>query len=280
MDLPSVFAYLDYRSFLRDWFEARKRQDATYSHGRFAREAGCSRSTLSNVIAGNRTPRADTLDAFARAMNLDPAERNYLGLLVDLTAAQDLDSRREAMDRILASERYKQVRVAENESDSTVFRYVEHWYVPAVRELAGLPGFRADPEWIAHQLRPRISVDQARDALERLFELDFLRRTGDGRVEPQEVRFRTEATAQSAIMHFHRDQVPALLRHVRLEDHALQHLVASTIVLPDSMLPEVKARLDTLVEQLATLADAAPRDQGARVFQLAVQLLAISEEVG
>ncbi|MEZ4322846.1 MAG: TIGR02147 family protein [Myxococcota bacterium] len=278
MNLPSVYSYLDFRAFLRDWFEARKRADPAYSHAGFARDAGCSKGTLANVVAGARTPRTDTLDAFARAMELGPSERNYLGLLVDFATANDLASRREALEKLLSSEQYRRLRFAESERDPDVFRYLEHWYVPAIREMAGSASFRPDPAWIAAVLQPRIRVEEAAHALETLLELGYLCREDDGRVTQREIRFRTAAeTQQVAAAHFHREALPNLMRGLDTEQASEQHLVAMTLTLHPSMLPEVKARLNALVEQLATQADDPLPEAGRRVYQLAVQLLPLSD---
>lgn len=282
MVLPSVFAYLDYRSFLRDWLDAKKRADDTYSYATFAGEGGCSKSALANVLSGARSPRPGTLDAFARAIAMSPSERNYLGLLVDLSMAHSLDDRRRVMEQILSSERYRQVRMAEGERDSDVFRYLEHWYIPAIRELASLPAFRPEPEWIVGVLRPPISLAQAQDALDRLFELDFLDRLPDGTVEPGDVQFRTEPeNAQAATLRFHREVIPGLLTHLQGGDASKQqHVMAATISLPPDLVPEAKARVSALVLQLAAMADAAGVEGEQRVYQVAVQLLPLSEGVG
>lgn len=281
MSQPSVFSYLDYRSFLRDWFEARKRSDDGYSYARFAEDGGCSKSTLANVLSGARSPRSGTLDAFARAMSLTPSERNYLGLLVELSEAEGLDRRREVMERILVSERYQQVRLAKGGDESELFRLVEHWYIPAVRELAALPAFRPDPEWIARTLRPSISVDEARDALDRLFELKLLRYGPNGTVERGEIQFRTEPEVRErAILHLYREAIPELLRRFESTEDYPSHVMAATIILPPDLMAEAKARLSATVNQLAALGDAAGVDGERRIYQLAVQLVPISETVG
>ena len=278
---PTIFSYLDYRAFLREWFDAMKRADPDYSYAQFARDGGCSKSTLANVLSGARTPRSGTLDAFARAMALTPSERNYLGLLVELAGAEDLDARRQVMERILASERYHQVRVAERGDESELFRFIEHWYVPAIRELAALPSFVPEPEWIASVLRPRITVDQARDGLDRLFELDLLRHGPDGSVERREIQFRTDVAAhQVAIQHLYRETLPQLLRRVDRADGEEQHVMAATLILPPELMAEAKARLTATVQQLAALSDAAGVDGERRIYQLAGQLLPVSETVG
>ena len=280
MPQPSVFSYLDYRSFLRDWFESRKRSDDGYSYARFAEDGDCSKSALANVLSGARTPRSGTLDAFARAMSLLPSERNYLGLLVELSEAEGLDRRREVMERILASERYQQVRQAERGSEDELFRYIEHWWVPAIRELAALPAFRPDPEWIAGTLRPKITVEQARDALDRLFELDLLRYGPDGTVERCEIQFRTETLArQAALLHLYRKAIPELLQRVNHVAESEHHVMAATVILPPDLMDEARGRLTATVNQIAALGDAAGVDGERRIYQLAVQLVAISDPV-
>ncbi|MCA9569436.1 MAG: helix-turn-helix domain-containing protein [Myxococcales bacterium] len=105
MDLPSVYVFLDYRVFLRTWFDACKRARPGYTYATFAAEAGCSRSALANVMSGARTPRPRTLDAFARAMGLGPGEREQLGLLVELAASRDVRHRRALLERVLQNAR-------------------------------------------------------------------------------------------------------------------------------------------------------------------------------
>jgi uncharacterized protein (TIGR02147 family) len=280
MALPEVFAYLDYQVFLRDWFDARKREDPDYSYAAFASAGGCSKAALANVIGGARAPRASTLDAFARAMELSPRERNYLGLLVELASAPDLAHRRDAMEKILSTEQYRQLRLAESVEDADVFRYLEFWYIPAIREMAGVPGFQADPEWIVDKLTPTIRPAEAASALETLFDLGFLERGESGEVVQREIRFRTAPTAfQKAAVHFHREVIPSLMRTIDTRRYEEQHLLTATITLDASMVPEVKARLNALVDQLIALTDDAPVQDGKRVYQVGLQLLPLSREL-
>lgn len=58
-----------------------------------------------------------------------------------------------------------------------------------------------------------------------------------------------------------------------------QHLVAVTFTLEASTVSEVKAKLDAVINQVATLADDAPRSPSDRVYQLAVQLLPVTTSV-
>ena len=277
---PSVFSYLDHRDFLRDWIAYRKRSTPRYSYAMFARAGGCSKAAIANVVSGARMPRPQTLDAISLAMGLGPEERNYLGLIVEHAAAPDVRTRRAVLDRMMASERYRQVRQAESYSDLDMFRYFEHWYVPAIRELATLPGFRSDPEWVAGALRPPIRVDEAVAALDTLFDLGLLERRQDGGVDVSEPRLRTRPEAlQRAANHFHKVAIPELLRKLDSDLAPEQHVMAATLCVAPDTVDECKARIGNLVEQLATLADDKAVAGPHRVYQLAVQFVPVSEPV-
>lgn len=282
MSLPSVFAYLDHRAFLDDWFKAKKRQDPATSYSTFAAAAGCSRSALANVLGGVRLPRPQTLDAFARAMELTPSERNYLGLLVELEGAQEAGDRARVMDRILSSERYRQTDRLEARPEGAVSRFLASWVLPAIAELARLPGFRPDPAWIAKTLHPPIDEAEARRALDTLQDLGLLVIGADGAVTRHALRFETGSeTATEAVAVFNRDVVSGLLRDLDTSLHASQHVLTSTVLLPTTSVPEVKARLNTLMGQIAGMGDDPAALAGpARIFQISVQLVPLTREVG
>lgn len=280
MDRPSVFSYIRFRDFLRDWLAHRKREDPAYSLMSFATEGGCSKAAIANVLSGARSPRPGTLDAFGRAMDLSPPERNYLGLLVELEGGRTLEERRQVMNRILSAEHYQQVRVVEGEQGQSMLRYVEHWYTPVIRELARLPGFVSDPAWIAAAVQPPITVQEAEAAVNTLLELEYLERRPDGTLVPTAVRVRThDETLQKAAQHVFRTVIPRMLSELDVANASIQHLRTGTMSIAPSQMPEFKARLDAVIEQLATMADDQAEAGPRRVYQLAVQLMPVSDEI-
>lgn len=276
MPLPSVASYLDFRAYLTDWFNARKQADPTYSYARFGRDGGCSKAALANVIGGARLPRPATIDAFARAMSLNPTEHTMLAHLVDLEGARTQAERRQVMERILSAEKFGQVRALENETDEALTRFLEFWWVPVIRELATLPGFRDDPEWLASQMWPPITPEQAKSALDTLCDLEFLVRTDSG-IETRELHFRTEPqVTMDALLHFHQEVLPKLMANIRNTCHDQQHLLTGTLLLSADVMPEVKAKLDALMSEVVILSESLPKEPGARVYQLTLQALPVS----
>ena len=85
MDEPSIYRYLDYRAYLRDWFAARKAEDPSFSRREFARRAGrTSPGFLTEVMDGTRQLTAPTVAAVTHALGLSRAESTYFGSLVAL----------------------------------------------------------------------------------------------------------------------------------------------------------------------------------------------------
>ena len=94
--------------------------------------------------------------------------------LVELDRASSLDERSRLVERLGARRRFQGARRLEDEG----FRYLSHWYFPAIRELAARPDFRLDSKWSVKN--PSISHAKAAEALEALVEIGMLLPTEDG----------------------------------------------------------------------------------------------------
>ena len=274
--VPSIFEYLDYRAFLKDWFAARKAADARYSHRRFARRAGVSSpSLLSEVVAGRRNLTTRTEEGFLRALGLDHDGARFFSALVAYDQAATVDERNAAWQRVSASRRFRAARPI---ADGLV-RYLSCWYLPAVRELAHCEGFRADPAWIARTLHPRITEAQARDALETLTSLGLLEADASGRLRPRDVSLVTPHEVAGLAGHnYHQAMLSRAGEALSTVDYRERHFCGVTVAIPQALLPELKAELDAFQERMLELCDERV-DEAGQVFQLSLQLFPLSEGV-
>jgi uncharacterized protein (TIGR02147 family) len=70
--MPSLFEYLDYRKFLRDFYEEKKRKTPHFSYQIWAHSAGFrSKSFFPEVISGKKNVSGDAVDTVARSVGLD-----------------------------------------------------------------------------------------------------------------------------------------------------------------------------------------------------------------
>ena len=140
--VPDIFRYLDYRSFLRDWFDARKAANPRFSHRVFARRIGQkSPSLLADVIARRRNLTPEYVSLFSKAVGLSAEEARFFTCLVELDQASTTDDRNAAFETIAAARRFRAARAIEGDS----YRYLSNWYIAAVRALVRRPRSRASP---------------------------------------------------------------------------------------------------------------------------------------
>lgn len=273
MAAPDIHAYLDYRRYLRDWFDARKAGNPRFSHRLFARKAGqSSPSLLLHVIERKRNLTPATTEAFAKAMDLAPAEAEFFSALVALDQAETFEDRNRAFERVRATRRFREARRLEGEG----VEYLSRWYYAAVRELASCAEFRPDPEWIAATLRPRITPAQARGALELLLSLGLLKQEEDGSVVPAEASIVTPHEVSGlAAGNYHAAMIERARESIGQYKAAERHYCAVTVAVPLSLVPRLKRELDAFQERILDLCDGAdpPRE---RVYQVNLQLVPLS----
>lgn len=270
---PDLFTYLDHRKWLGDWFTWKKEANPRFSHRMFARRAGHkSPSLLLLVVQGKRNLTAKTTTGFIRATGLDAEEARFFRLLVHLDAADRAEERNEIFARIAASQRFQAARRIEGES----FAYLSQWYLPAIRELASLPGFRADPEWIARTLHPPIRTSQARAALASLQALGMLEIDADGRAVVHDATLATpHEVAGLAVHNYHRgvlQRAEAAITSVRPHD---RQLGAVTVAIPSSEVGALKAEVAAFLERFLDRCEKmdAPADC---IYQLGAQLFPLT----
>lgn len=270
--LPDVFAYLSYRSYLEDWFTARKAADSRFSHRLFARRAGAtSPSLLNEIVSGKRNLSPSMADGFVRALGLSSSSADFFRDLVALDQAPSDAERNAAWERISAHRRFRSARSIEG----AAFAYLSSWVIPATRELAMRSDFVAEPEWVARALQPPVTAAAAKEALSVLFDLGMLV-WRDGRAVPCDVSVATPHQVRGLAAHnYHRQMLERALGAIEGVRSSERHLVGVTVAVPERIVPELKAELDRLQERLLHLCDE-HSSEAERVYQLELCLFPLS----
>jgi uncharacterized protein (TIGR02147 family) len=269
----SVYAFLDYREYLRAYYEAAKRVRPSFSFRLFAKLAGLrSPNFLKLVIDGQRNLGADSIARFAQALELSAADAEFFADLVAFSQADSLAEKNRAFERIAASRRFRQAR----RIDGELFAYLSHWYNPVIRELAAREDFQEDPRWIAAQVAPRISPSEAAEAMKLLLSLGLLvRDPKTGRAVRGEPTLATEHEVRSlGAAAFHRQMLERAAASIEDVPRELRDLAALTVCISPETAALVKQRIHQFREVLAELCDSDTR--GSVVYQLNVQWFPLS----
>lgn len=269
----SVYDFLDYRAYLRAYYEAAKRARPSFSFRFFSKLAGLkSPNFLKLVMDGERNLGADSVTRFTAALGLAAREAEFFADLVAFNQADNMAEKNRSFERIAASRRFRQAR----RIDGDLFAYLSRWYNPAVRELAAREDFQEDPRWIAAQLVPRITPVEAADAMKLLLSLGLLVRDPvSGRVVRGEPTLTTEHEVRSlGAAAFHRQMLERAAQSLELVPGNKRDLAALTVCVSPETAAIVKQRIHEFREALTELCDSDTR--GAVVYQLNVQWFPLS----
>jgi uncharacterized protein (TIGR02147 family) len=269
---PDIFGYTDYRAYLADYYEAAKAHTRTFSYRNFARRCGFSSPNfLKLVIDGERNLGPNSIERFAKALQLDEEEAAFFGRLVSFNQATTVDERHAAYDEMASMRRFRLAR----RIDGELFDYLSHWYMPAIREMAARADFRDDPAWIAPQLIPAISPAQAADALNLLLRLGLLVREEDGRLRRGEPSLTTGHEVRSlAVAAYHRQMLLRAADSIDLVPSNQRDISALTVCVRPETVARLKEEIHAFRERLLELCD---REEDADVvYQLNIQLFPLS----
>ncbi len=269
---PEVFAYLDYREFLRDFYSARK-AESDYSFRSFSRRAGLkSPNYLKLVMDGDRNLTAKMSIRFAAACHLEGPAADYFTALVAFGQAKDVEERNARYSALQRFKRYRQNHQLAAAQDA----YHSKWYLPAIRELVSSVSFREDPVWIAERLSPKIKATEAELALDTLVELGLLVRDANGRLRQVDKTVSTgpDHVRSLHLANYHR----ALMNHAMTSLDRLppsdRDITGLTLCLGTGGMARLKQRLAAFRRELLELAEL--EESPEQVVQVGFQLFALS----
>jgi uncharacterized protein (TIGR02147 family) len=174
--MKSLYLFDDYRQYLRTVYEERKGKQAKFSHRFIEREVGLkSAGHFAQILAGKVNISSKVCGQFVAFLQLKKREAEYFELLVLYNQAKSVDERKRLFDRLAG---FKEARFQTIGADRNA--YFQKWYYSAVRELFELSPFKGDYAALGRMLSPAITAEEAKDAVELLLRLGFIRKRAGG----------------------------------------------------------------------------------------------------
>lgn len=267
-----VYVYLDYRAYLRDYYETKKASSRGFSFRSFSRRAGLkSPNYLKLVMDGDRNLTAPMAERFARTCGLDDEGVAFFVALVAFNQARSASERNGAYSRLTGFRRYRQA----HQLDLQHAAYHSTWYLPAIREMVLRPDFVEDPSWVAKALVPTIAKADARAALDTLLELGLLERDAEGRLRQSEALVTTGPETRGLhIGNYHRTMMERAAASIDLVPSSDRDISSLTLCLSEDGLRTVKERIQRFRRELLELS--VLEDEPRQVIQVNFQLFPLS----
>ena len=173
--MKPIIEYSDFRQFLLDYYEERKRSSA-FSWREFSKIAGFTSSSYMKVVCDGKSKLSKIgVERVAAAMGLTGFELDYFRAMVKFGQATNEETKKAAYRDMLAIAKVHKVRVLEGD----LFAYYDTWRNPMMRELAPLmPG--ATPGEMAKMCYTETSAQEVRESLDFLTKTGLLKKGKDG----------------------------------------------------------------------------------------------------
>lgn len=272
-----IFEYLDYRMFIKQWIETKKKLDPKFSYRYYSAKAGFSSSNfLSLVVKGKRNLTIASVGKIAKGFALNKQERSFFENMVFMNQASTHEEKDHYFQRMLKSKPFR----ACYKIDASQYNYFSNWYNLVVREMVAFAPRPVSAEWIASQIQPEITPRQAQKALELLLKIGMIEPCARGGYSKKEAVLTTGSEVRAIqITNFHKEMAglaDSALDRLPPDQRDISGLVLS---LRRNRMPEIKEKIDAFRNELAEMAAADENEDAVFYVQIrAFPLTRIEEE--
>ena len=176
-DLKSIYTYSDYRIYLRDYFDVRRKSESSFSHREMAKELGFSSPNyIKLVMDGKRNLGLRSINRLVQGLGFKLREREYFSNLVFFGQAKTPVEKNYFLGQLIASRpSAKKGAITPKE-----YRYYNEWYHCVVRELVVREKPPVDFGRIARKIRPNVTPSQVEKSVKLLLELGLIKKKKGG----------------------------------------------------------------------------------------------------
>ena len=265
----NIYGYVNYRFFLKDYYNLQKKQTRYFSYRYFSNKAGfSSHNVLKQVINGERNIAVKSISKFCHALNLTSRECDYFRLMVFFNQSKNEDEKNELFKEMF---RYKQTSRAKKLSELQYKMYSE-WFHAVIRELVSFKDFKEDYTAIAKSLTPTITPGQVKKSLRLLKDIGLIKKGRDGKWVQCDPIIKTAREVESLSIRNHNRRMIQLAEEaivkVKPQDREISGM---TLGISKKAFKEIKKKIQDFKDEVLSdvLADSTESEE---VYQLNFQL--------
>ena len=177
MPTPSVFAYTDYRRYLREYYAWAKAHQRGFSHRAFMAKTGMSGPNyFKRVMEGAHNLTGNSIPKFAAALGLSEPEAEYFRSLVYFNQAETLEDKDKYFGILMELKSPHSQYLLEKAQ----YDYYRDWYNIAIREMLSFFKYDGNAAEMGKRLAPPVPPKQVKQAIALLEGLGLVAQGEDG----------------------------------------------------------------------------------------------------
>ncbi len=276
--MKSVLSYIDYRHFLRDFYDEKKLTTRFFSARYFAQKAGLSSASfLREVINGKKNLGKQTVEKFISALDLNGKEARFFKHLVFFNQAVNADEKQDNYAVLLSLMN----TVKEFQLTAMQLQVYNHWYIPVVRELACILDFKDDFSLLGKSVYPAITSSEAKSAVLLLLKLKMIQKLDNGRYEQcsRAVQAKSEL-ATVAVMNFTKAMAQNAINALETLPRDQRNFSTVTCGMSRACYELINAETSAFKDRIVSIINNDVSSSTDQVYQLNFQIFPVSRNRG
>jgi uncharacterized protein (TIGR02147 family) len=270
-----IFEYLDYRDFLKDYYNAKKEANPAFSLRVFSDKIGFkAKDFISRVMNGDKNLSSQSIPKVASGLRLGKHETEFFIALVKFNQAETTEERNGAFGEMQAV--LKVVRFAEKQHLLGHAQYMvySHWRHLTIRSLIGMYGFDGDYEALARRVHPRITAEEAKASVKLLEDCMLIKKGKNGKYVLTENAITTgDRTSKLALRGFHQDCLKLAADSIDRDPPGTRHISGLTLGISQEGYERIVERINAFRKEIALIAE--EDENSDKVFQLQFALFPV-----
>jgi uncharacterized protein (TIGR02147 family) len=271
--MPSLYKYLNYREYLRDYFVEQKQFQAQLTHRAILKKMRItSTGFLSNVIAGKKNLNEEMGKKLGRIINLARREQRYFGFMVGYTQAKSLEEKKKHLDRLMAMRKSALTPIVDDQ-----FSVFSQWYYVYIRDMLCFIDFNGDYAALAQRLDPPIKPEEVQTAISELEKMGLIAKDDQGFYRPVKNIITTGDEAHSVqLAHFQLATMDMAKRSLEKHPAPERDISFVTLTLTRDGFAEVKSEVQMFRKKLLLMAE--QEEHADRLYQCNIQLFPVTRQ--
>jgi uncharacterized protein (TIGR02147 family) len=268
--IPDIYTYSDFRKYLEDYRESRKRYDPGFTHTYICHRLGQrnSKSYFANVVNGVKTVTAEFANRFIELLELNADEAAFFRALVNYNQTYNPKEKEYYLDHLIRRAATQDRLILANE-----YAYYKEWHHSVVRAIIDIIDFKDDFQTLAKMTVPPITVREAKKSIRLLESMNLIKKDERGFFRTTEKTVKTDDYVHDDLIVQYQLKCLEIATMTLLSKTRQPHDVSTNVLsISEDGLKKIQKRLRKFREEVRVLVQNDDK-RADRVYQLDIQLL-------
>jgi len=264
--VPQIFQYLDYREYLRDYYEERKVEQPFFSYRYFAQKIQLDPGTLLKITRLKAHLSSKSVSQVLAYLKLSSQESMYFETMVSFGKAKTSTEHQKFYEELLKIKDLDSHTISDMQ-----YLFFSEWYHIPIRAIIGMGNIRNNYEDIASGLTPSIPVEKVQESIQMMQRLGLVKQNDNGEWEVTDSALSTgNQWTSHAIRQYQKDVITKAMESIDRHAKKDRDISTVTVSLNQKDLPLFRRRCEEFRKELMKMAlDSEDPDS---VYQINLQL--------